>query len=64
MDDPVHVGLAVCSGSGPAIAAEAEISQVSLGGDWSSSGTFTRSEDIGYEAWDKPEEKATILPEK
>ena len=52
MDDPVYVGLAVCSRAGPAIAAEAKISQVSLGGDWSSSGKFTWSEDIGYEAWD------------
>jgi hypothetical protein len=52
----VHVGLAVCSQAGPTIPAEAKISQVSFGGDWSSSGKFTRSEDIGYEAWGKPEE--------
>jgi hypothetical protein len=56
MDDPVHVGLAVCSEAGPAIAAEAKISQVSLGGNWSPGGKFSRSEDIGYEAWGKPEE--------
>jgi imidazolonepropionase-like amidohydrolase len=55
MDDPVHVGLAVCSEAGPALAAEAKISQVSFGGDWSPSGKFTWSEDIGYEAWGKPE---------
>jgi hypothetical protein len=64
MDDPVHAGLAVCSHAGPAIAAEAKISQVSLEGDWSSNGQFARSEDIGYEAWGKAEEKAMTLPDK
>jgi imidazolonepropionase-like amidohydrolase len=64
MDEPMHIGLAVCSRSGPTIAAEAKISQVSFGGGWSSSGQFTRSEDIGYEAWGKPEEKAIIPPDK
>ncbi len=56
MDDPVHVGLAVRSCSGPAIAAEAKISRVSFGGNWSSSGRITLSEDIGFEAWGKPGE--------
>ncbi len=51
MDDLAHVGLAVCSEAGPAIAAEAKISRVLFGGDWSSSGKFTWSEDIGYKAW-------------
>jgi hypothetical protein len=55
MDDPVHVGLAVCSEAGPAVAAEAKISGVFFGGDWSSSGKFTWSEDIGYTGWGKPE---------
>jgi len=56
MDDLAHVGLAVCSEAGPAIAAEAKISRVLFGGDWSSSGKFTWSEDIGFEAWGKPEQ--------
>ena len=64
MDDPVHVGLAVSSQAGPLIAAEAKISQVSLGGDWGPSGRFTWSEDIGYNAWGKPEDKAMIPPDK
>jgi hypothetical protein len=29
---------------------------MSFGGDWSSGGRITLSEDIGYEAWDKPGE--------
>jgi hypothetical protein len=56
MDEPINIGLVVCSRSGPAIAAEAMISQVSLGGDWSSSEQFIWSEDIGYEGWGKSEE--------
>ena len=64
MDDPVHVGLAVCSHCGPSMAAEAKISQVSLGGDWSSDEQFTWSEDIGYEPSGNPEEKAIILPDE
>jgi imidazolonepropionase-like amidohydrolase len=64
MDDPVHVGLAVCSHCGSTIAAEAKMSQVLLGGDWRSGGQFTKSEDIGFEAWGKPEEKAIILPDE
>jgi imidazolonepropionase-like amidohydrolase len=64
MDDLVHVGLAVCSEAGPAIAAEAKISRVSFGGDWSSSRRITWSEDIGYKAWGKPEEKTPILSDE
>jgi len=56
MDDLAHVGLAVCSVAGPAIAAEAKIYRVSFGGNWSSSGRITLSEDIGYETWGKIEE--------
>jgi len=64
MDEVAHVGLAVCSEAGSAIAAEAKISRVLFGGDWSSSGRFTWSEDIGYKAWGKTEEKRTILPDE
>jgi len=55
MDGVAHVGLAVCSEAGPAIAAEAKISGVLFGGDWNPSGKLTNSEDIGYELWNKPE---------
>lgn len=50
MDDPVRVGLAVCSHLGASLAIKAKISQVSLAGGWSISGQFTSLEEIGFES--------------
>jgi tetratricopeptide (TPR) repeat protein len=48
--DPVHVGLAVCSHSGPGIPAKVKISNVTTTGDVDPPGEFLSFEGIGFKA--------------
>jgi len=50
MKDPVRIGMAVCSHAGPAVTAEAKISNVTVTGEVEPAGEFIWSEDIGFQA--------------